>query len=129
MLRFESDTHTYYFNEKIIPSVSEIMRPMSKANYDSIPPHILEYARDRGVRIHEAIEMYEQLGIEPDEEEIKLYFDNYKRVKAKNQFEVVKSEIMLTNGHFAGTLDQIILSNEIMAINDIKNTSKYIPIC
>ncbi len=124
MLRFESDTHTYYFNEKIIPSVSEIMRPMSKANYDSIPPHILEYARDRGVRIHEAIEMYEQLGIEPDEDEIKLYFDNYKRVKAKHKFEVSKSEIMLTNGHFAGTLDQVIITNEVLAINDIKNTSK-----
>ena len=124
MLRFESDTHTYYFHDKLIPSVSEIMRPLSKANYDSIPPHILENARVRGVKVHEAIEVYEALGIEPDEEEIKLYFDSYMQVKAKNQFEVVKSEIMLTNGHFAGTLDQIILSNEVLAINDIKNTSK-----
>jgi len=124
MLKFEPITHTYYFNEKQIPSVSEIMRPLSKANYDSIPPHILENARARGVRVHEAIEEYEQIGIEPDEEEVKLYFDSYMQVKAKNQFEVVKSEIMLTNGLFAGTLDQIILTNGVLCINDIKNTSK-----
>jgi hypothetical protein len=124
MLRFEADSHTYYFNEKRIPSVSEIMRPMSKANYDMIPPHILENARARGVRVHEAIEEYEQIGIEPDEEEVKLYFDSYMQVRAKNKFEVVESEIILTNGLFAGTLDQIILSNGVLSINDIKNTSK-----
>ena len=58
----------------------------------------LENARIRGTK-HEAIEAFEMIGIEPDEEEIKLYFDNYKRVKAKHKFEVVKSEIMLTNGN------------------------------
>jgi len=124
MLRFEPSTHTYYFNEKRIPSVSEIMRPMSKANYDMIPPHILENARARGVKVHEAIEAYEQIGIEPEDEEVRLYFDNYLKVKAKNKFEVVKSEIMLTNGRYAGTIDQIILANEVLSINDVKNTSK-----
>jgi len=124
MLRFEPLTHTYYFNEKRIPSVSEIMRPMSKANYDMIPPHILENARSRGVKVHEAIEEYEAIGIEPEEDEVRLYFDNYLKVKKKKQFEVVKSEIILTNGIFAGTLDQIILSNRVLSINDIKNTSK-----
>jgi hypothetical protein len=124
MLIFDEQTHTYYFNYKRIPSVSEIMLPMSKANYDTIPPHILENARVRGVKVHKAIEAYEVLGVEPTDDEILLYFNAYLKTKSKNKFQIVKSEIRLTNGEFAGTIDQIITIGEKLAINDCKATSK-----
>ena len=54
MLKFNSETHQYYFE---IPSVSAILRAtVFKDKYKNVPEHILQAAADFGTAIHDAIE-------------------------------------------------------------------------
>ena len=123
MIQFDPHLHQYRVEGKVLPSVSEIMRGMSENYYSNVHPAVLQHAADRGTRVHKAIEIYERLGIEPDDDTW-VYFDRYLKAKKKHKFEVVQTEIMLTNFQYCGTLDQLILINGELAINDIKVTSK-----
>lgn len=52
---YNSDWHTYRFNGKIIPSVTQLL---DDGTYTGVPEEILESARLRGVLIHKEIEDY-----------------------------------------------------------------------
>lgn len=123
MIEFNPTEHQYRVEGKILPSVSEIMRGMSENYYANIHPQILHDAADRGTRVHKAIEMYEKFGIEPDDDTW-VYFDRYIKAKKKYPFQVITTELILTNYEYCGMLDQIIVKNNELAINDIKVTSK-----
>ena len=65
-LIFDSDKHLYTLDMEgqtlQLPSVTQILRFVSRELYSEVPAHILENAADRGTRVHEAIEMYEKFG-------------------------------------------------------------------
>ena len=65
-LIFDSEKHIYTLDMEgqtlQLPSVTQILRFVSRELYGDIPQHILENAADRGTRVHEAIEMYEKFG-------------------------------------------------------------------
>lgn len=52
---YNSEWHTYRFNGKIIPSVTQLL---DDGTYVGVPEEILESARLRGVLIHKEIEDY-----------------------------------------------------------------------
>lgn len=55
MLTFEEATHTYRFNGEAIPSVTQVLSPVS--SYAGIPRNILDAAAARGTYIHKCCEM------------------------------------------------------------------------
>ena len=63
-LQFCEKTHTYTVNGFVVPSVSEIMKPLSAAHYGGIDTDTLNKAANRGTIVHAAVENYLLFGIE-----------------------------------------------------------------
>lgn len=121
---FEPITHSYLVGGKVLPSVSEIMKPLSTEYYKDIPEAIMNGAASRGKRVHEAIEIYDLFGVENESKEIKPYLLAYKMARQLERFTPIVNEKMLTNGEYCGTLDIIATLGDELVIVDLKATSQ-----
>ena len=121
---FVEVTHQYFVDGRELPSVSTIMQNLSRDYYADIHPVRLAKPANRRTRVHKAIEMFEKFGIEEEDEEIKPYLRNYKVAKKLKGFQVINTELMLTNHEFCGTLDMMALYKNELVIIDLKATSK-----
>ncbi len=74
---FEEKSHIYKLENVILPSVSTIMNPLSKALYENIDASILNKAADRGMAVHNAIENYILFGIVDIDDANKGYLDAF----------------------------------------------------
>ena len=63
-LEFDDPTHTYRLDGLIIPSVSAILGPLSKAKYSGINERTLNRAADKGTAVHNSIENWIKFEIE-----------------------------------------------------------------
>jgi hypothetical protein len=108
--------------DRRLPSVSHIMSEMSKQYYTDINPEVLENARERGTRVHKAIEMAEQFGVY--DEEVKDYVVQYLKVKSAYKFVPIAQELRITNLEYCGTVDMLAILNDELILIDLKATSK-----
>lgn len=124
MLEFNKDRHEYKYNGVVLPSVSEIMKPLAEDYYSKVLKfNDLSEASNYGSGVHKAIEYYISFGL--------VSVEYPKEVMAFIQFlkdenlEVLYSERQLTNGVFCGTIDLVCKHNESKKIFlvDIKATS------
>lgn len=121
---FEPITHSYMVGGKRLPSVSEIMRPLSDGYYNGLPLAVLENAANRGKRVHEAVEMLEVFGVSSDSKEIQPYLLGYKMARTVENFTCIANEVMMTNGEYCGTLDMLAKLGDELVIIDLKATSQ-----
>lgn len=56
MLTFDSVNHTYRLNGAVIPSVTQILRPLTAPLYGNINPEVLRKAAARGTEVHKIVE-------------------------------------------------------------------------
>lgn len=107
MLSFDESKHEYRWKGKVVPSVTQVLKPLS--DYSMVPDEVLNRKRDIGVAVHKAIEL--DLAGDLDESSIDDiwagYFEGWKKFKAESGFIVTKSE---QKGYsekygYAGTLD------------------------
>lgn len=124
-LAFIPETHTYIYDNVIIPSVSDIVSRMFPSTYKDVDPFVLQQAANKGILLHEEIERYETKGIKGRSEE----FKNYLNIKKAYDFEVIKNEQMILIEHngkpiCAGRLDMVMDSKQEIGIGiaDIKRT-------
>lgn len=126
-IEFDEKTHTYKVGGKTLPSVTQIIKAMSQSVYSGIPERVMEEARDRGIRVHRAVEMFEKYGAETEDDEIKPYLLSYKIAKRVEGIEVIFQERKMTNGRFCGTIDMYATINvkgtRKKVLIDIKATS------
>lgn len=118
-ITFDEATHTYTLNDKILPSVTQIL---DDGEYDDTPPQQLENARQRGLMVHKEIEEFfkeNKMGTSPqfnsflqiflDNEaifnsksivDIKTYsdFSATKQLKAQNQLKMYADAIEFCTG-------------------------------
>lgn len=119
-LTFEPESHTYRLEGKVIPSVTQILT--SEGFIDG--SWFTEYSRDRGTKVHRAIELYDDGDL--DEERLdpvlRPYLEAWKRFKAHASVSVLRSEIQLASEayQFAGTVDKTALLGGMKAVLDIK---------
>lgn len=129
-LTFIEDTHEYFVGLKRVPSVSEIMKPLTEAALSSVPIKKLEIARDRGIGVHKAIEKYIKLGV--FDENYADYLDQFILFLMETDLQVIESELMLTDGEYAGTIDLIVKdAKNNLWIVDTKTTyviAPYVPV-
>lgn len=119
---FDEETHSYYVNGVRLPSVSEIMSPLSKEYYKNIDKETMKKAAQRGKTIHKNIEFYEEFGVMNDD--YKDYLFQYQIAKKLEKINVLKCEVMMTDGTYCGTFDLLVeIDNELVLI-DTKATSK-----
>ena len=125
MIEFEESTHTYKIDGVVVPSVSEIMTPLTSLYYKEIDKNILDMACYRGSQVHKAIEDFETWGEYTIDDKYKDYMLNYKIFKKFNEIEIINQEQRLTNGKFAGTYDMLAKIDNKTILIDHK-TSKEI---
>ena len=123
MIEFNKDKHEYKVDGVVLPSVSQIMQPLSQQYYSKIPEKIMEQARNRGSKVHEAIDDYITFGI--FNEEYKLYVQQFVLFMQNQGWTIVGNELMFTNNEYCGTLDLLMVDeNGDYHVVDIKVTSK-----
>lgn len=125
-LEFKEKNHTYWLYGTRIPSVSELMRPLSDSMYKGIDAEILDLAAERGSTVHEAIENFAKYGIEDCKPEYQGYFDGFLAWVNENRVEILASEIMAYNRvyRYAGTLDLICNVRGERWLVDVKTTAQ-----
>ena len=55
---FDPDTHTYRLGDQVLPSVSEIIKPLQ--DYAMISKKVMEHARQKGEALHLAVQLHNE---------------------------------------------------------------------
>lgn len=131
---FESETHTYRVKGVYLPSVTQIMEPMSLTLYKGVPYDTLNNAADRGSRAHEQVSNYVNYGLLETDEDTEQYLSAYMKFEkdycpawAGSEYRVYHRTL-----RYAGTLDLIGFvapdDGSGYDIVDIKCTRVYHPV-
>ena len=70
---FDPERHIYTLDGFKLPSVTQIMEPMSLMLYASVPDNTLNTAADRGTRVHEQVSNIVLYGIEETDDDTEPY--------------------------------------------------------
>ena len=124
VLEYIDETHTYIYNGVVLPSITQILKFKFGGKYDGIPKATLERAAEQGTAVHQAIEDYEQHGIETELPELR----NYKFLKRAYGFECIANEVpvvLFKDGEAVacGRLDLVLKEGDAIGLGDIKRTS------
>lgn len=124
-LEFEAETHSYTVNGASVPSVSDIIAPLT-IDLRKVDPYVLQLAASRGTAVHELTEEFDTNGsVECDEPELYGYLAAYiSFLRDYNIKEWDYIEHQMTNGEFAGTADRIGMIDYVPTVVDIKTSSK-----
>lgn len=123
-LVFDDPTHTYRLDGLVIPSVSAIMEPLSKAKYSRISEKTLDRAACKGTSVHNSIENWIKFEIEDVPPEYKGYFDAFLKWWERYQPAVIGSEVRLCHRimRYGGTGDLVAYINGHLNLVDFKTT-------
>jgi len=108
-LQFEEERHIYTLSGAILPSVTTIMRFMSRELYDGIPFDTLQNAADRGTRVHSLTEDFDRFGFYEAAEDTAGYLVAYEKFISDYQPEWtgIEERSYHKNLMYAGTVDRI----------------------
>lgn len=125
LIFFDKD-HQYQVDGEPIPSVSEVLRFMSREIYDSATQYQLNNAADRGTRIHKATEQIDRFGSCEITEDIESYIRAYIQFLRdhKPHWEKIEHAMYHPELMYAGTLDRVGIIGGKRTVVDIKSTSK-----
>ena len=123
-LTFDEGPHVYRLNGVQIPSVSNIMEPLSRAKYDGVSDSVLQKAADRGTAVHNSIENFLKFEFEDFPPEHIGYVNAFKAWWDLMQPQVVGSEVRLYHKQleYAGTLDLLCVVCGKLCLYDFKTT-------
>lgn len=129
ILEFKEETHQYFYNDREVPSVTQIISASNTGALENIPTSILDNASERGTAVHQAIEFFNKYKFANIKEEYKEYFEAYKKWYKEHSFPFVeiKSEEQVYHKllNYAGTIDMLIkdTAGEHILV-DIKTTNE-----
>lgn len=121
-LAFDAERHEYRLDGKVLPSVTQVLAIIN--DFDSIPRAILENARDRGERLHAAINLYnrDDLDLESLDDETRDNVHAWARFLRESGAVVIASEqpVYHPTFRYAGTPDVVLEWNGRIVVPDIK---------
>lgn len=125
-LAFDEATHTYSLNGYLLSSVTQIMKPLSSAEYKGIDESVLRNAAERGSAVHEAIEVKIKYDFDDCPTEYSAYYDAFRKFAADYSPEWLHSEMRTYHRQlmYAGTVDLICRIGGETFLVDFKTTSK-----
>lgn len=122
---FVEAEHTYLVDGQEVPSVTTILQPLANRAYSSVNPSVLEYARNRGSAVHEALEMYDlggELEVTPETEGYIMAYLEWEQIY-RPRWTGVEQIVYSENYGYIGTLDRVgSLNNRELAVVDIKTS-------
>lgn len=109
-LTFDSATHTYRFEERVVPSVTQVLKASGIIDYSMIPQDVLQHKAALGTAVHKACELFDLDDLDESSltEEVSLYLESYKRWLDHTGFQSASIErrVYHSSYQFAGTLDR-----------------------
>ena len=125
-LSFDEGPHVYRLDGEVIPSVSQIMEPLSKAKYKGIPDRVLAKAAGRGDAVHNAIENWLKFGFVDIPREFEGYMEAFLDWWGKMNPEPVGSELKTYHKihRYAGTVDLLCNIGGKLVLIDYKTTAQ-----
>lgn len=128
MLEFIEKTHEYIYNGERIPSVSEIIRFLSREVYGESDKKAMDTAANRGTRIHKATEEIDRKGTADVDGDILPYVNAYIQFLTDNDvsWEYIEQPILNDSGSvlYAGIFDRYGSINGKKVLVDIKSTAQ-----
>ena len=123
-LEFDEETHKYFVDGVETISVTQLIKFKFPKKYARIPKARLQAKAKKGTILHEAIEIYEDFGLERNDLQ---EFRDYKFLKSRFKWKVFKQEIPVIIKHgglvVCGRFDQLQIVDGVYGIADIKHTS------
>lgn len=125
-LSFDPKSHTYRLNGAVIPSVTQIMKPLSNAKYGAIDEATLSAKAAKGTAVHEAIEFHIAYGAIDCPDELMGYFNAYLSWREDYAPEIIASEQATYHPAllYAGTMDMLAVIGGKTVLIDVKTTVK-----
>ena len=109
MLEFDEALHEYRYNGVVVPSVTQIIAPLS--DHSGIPEWILKRKQAIGKAVHKVCELYDNGKLDESSvhPEIAGYFDAYKAFLRDTCALVLQNEqpVYSRMHNYAGTLDRM----------------------
>lgn len=129
LIFFEAD-HSYEVDGKKLPSVSEIIRFLSREIYANATQYQLDHAADRGTRVHKACENIDRYGSCEVDAEIEPYVMAYIQFlkDKKPEWKLIETSLCDLHDGFAGTLDRYGVIDGKLVIVDLKSNSSIKPV-
>jgi hypothetical protein len=126
VLTFDPERHEYTLGGRVLPNVTRVLDPL--AQFGGASPEVLEYARERGRRVHEACEA-DDLGtlVESTVDlETAMYLEGYRKFKRENphSWDGIEERVYHPVHQYAGTLDRRGSIGGCRALVDIKSGAK-----
>ena len=128
MFRFDEPTHTYTLGEQVLPSVTQILKPL--VDFSMVPPAVLEHARARGVAVHKCVQLdiiddLDEGSVAP---EIAGYLAAWRKFRTEGQVKAAdfgepEKPMFHPAMRFAGTPDVPLFFGGKWAVLDIKTAS------
>lgn len=129
MIRFDADTHTYWLGQRRVPSVTQILQPVS--DFSMVKPEVLEYKRQLGTAVHLATELYDKddLDFGSLDTTVEAYLAGWILFRQETGFEVEKIEqrVFHPSLFYAGTLDRTGILFGDSAVLDVKTSASLMP--
>lgn len=125
-LQFDPDSHTYWIDGAIVPSVTQILAPI-RPDFSMVPPAVLEAKRALGVAVHAACEYDDADDLDEDSlaDDLRPYLSAWRKFKADTGAAMIENERQL--GHslmrYAGTLDRVAAMRGARWLLDIKTAA------
>lgn len=118
-VEFLPESHTYYCDGNLVPSVTQILHRQGIApQYSGVAPSVLDKASARGTLIHEEIQRY----IDDGEVGMTEEFGEFIRICEEENLHFERSEVVLCDGNVAGTADLIGSHKGKRLLADVKTT-------
>jgi hypothetical protein len=109
VLTFDTEQHQYRLRGIPVPSVTQVLKQTGYIRLDAIPPAVLEAARDRGQRVHQALHYLfeDDLDESTVADDIAGYLESARLYMATHVREVLRAEMRVWHDTLfcAGTLD------------------------
>lgn len=133
-LTFEEESHTYYLDGVVIPSVTQILKEVGLVDFSGIDPEVLQKAADRGTYVHKCCELlfHNDLEIDAIDPEAVGYVNGFQKFLAdqcgQGGFTILEMEKSVFHPilRYAGTLDILAQRGKENWILDIKTGSPQI---
>ena len=123
MLTFDSDKHEYRWGGAVVPSVTQILQPLTDLSY--VDADVLQRAKDFGTAVHYACELHDtnrldEAALDPA---LRPYLNGWRKFCSNTGavWSLVESRVYHPTLRYAGTLDRMGLVDGFPSIVDIKS--------
>ena len=111
-IEFTEEGHTYTYEGKQVPCVSDILEYFGITNFDSVRSSILQASMDFGNVVHKTLELYDKNDLLSCDLEIEAYLDGWKKFRKEcldenRPFEVIEQSLYSKVWGYAGTPDRV----------------------